>query len=241
MLASVRDANASGAARRRQRRLRQWLRHERLSVAMALAEYNHHSALRRPTMARARGEEREMYNATGQTTPVPRAASTNCTSAWMTTRMCLPPGRWLLMSSGRGCGFCGAPWSSLETSFLWFLLSPILRRRWWTSWWKCLPATIRRLPTRLSKCPRSPAPPPLWSYCSLYAADGGTAGDSVDDPLLSQADRWHSWSIWVLKGFSQNSVVLPWCSEWSSRCFPRTEFNSVWWSRSSISDCRAEC
>ena len=39
MLASVRDANASGAARRRQRRLRQWLRHERLSVAMALAEF----------------------------------------------------------------------------------------------------------------------------------------------------------------------------------------------------------
>ena len=76
MLASVRDANASGAARRRQQRLRQWLRHERLSVAMALAEYNHHSALRRPTMARARGEESEMYNATGQTTPLPRAAST---------------------------------------------------------------------------------------------------------------------------------------------------------------------
>ena len=36
MLASVRDANASGAARRRQRRLRQWLRHERLSVAGSL-------------------------------------------------------------------------------------------------------------------------------------------------------------------------------------------------------------
>ena len=75
MLASVRDADASGAARRRQRRLRQWLRHERLSVAMALAEYNHHSALRRPTMARARRDESEMYNAAGQTTPLPRAAS----------------------------------------------------------------------------------------------------------------------------------------------------------------------
>ena len=76
MLASVRGANASGAARRRQRRLRQWLRHERLSVAMALAEYNHRSALRGPTIARASGEESEMYNATGQTTPLPRAAST---------------------------------------------------------------------------------------------------------------------------------------------------------------------
>ena len=33
--------------RRRQRRLRQWLRHERLSVAMALAEATHHTAPRR--------------------------------------------------------------------------------------------------------------------------------------------------------------------------------------------------
>ena len=55
MLASVRDANASGAARRRQRRLRQWLRHERLSVAMALAECTHHSAPRGQKMARAGG------------------------------------------------------------------------------------------------------------------------------------------------------------------------------------------
>ena len=76
MLASVRDANASGAARRRQRRLRQWLRDERLSVSMALAEYNHLSALRRPTISRARGEESEMNNATSQTTPLTRAAST---------------------------------------------------------------------------------------------------------------------------------------------------------------------
>ena len=73
MLASVRDADASGAARRRQRRLRQWLRHKRLSVAMALAENNHHS----PTMARAREEEKdELLNATGQKTPPSTAAST---------------------------------------------------------------------------------------------------------------------------------------------------------------------
>ena len=39
--------------RRRQRRLRQWLRHERLSVAMALAETSHHSAPRGQTKARA--------------------------------------------------------------------------------------------------------------------------------------------------------------------------------------------
>ena len=56
MLVSVRDADALGAARRRQR-LRQWLRDERQSV---FAEHNHHSTPRRPTMARARrGGERD--------------------------------------------------------------------------------------------------------------------------------------------------------------------------------------
>ena len=39
---------------------RQWLRHERLSVAMALAENNHHTALRRQTMARAGGGARDV-------------------------------------------------------------------------------------------------------------------------------------------------------------------------------------
>ena len=90
MLASVRDANATAAARRRQRRLRQWLRHERLSVAMALAEKLHHSAYRSVPLkeelvehekydaprgqktARAGEEDHEMhYTATVRTHPPP--------------------------------------------------------------------------------------------------------------------------------------------------------------------------
>ena len=68
--------HARTAMRRRQRRLRQWLRHERLNVAVAVVKNNHHSAPRRATMARAREEESdEMNNAMGQKTP-PRAAST---------------------------------------------------------------------------------------------------------------------------------------------------------------------
>ena len=43
------------ARRRRERRLRSMLRHERMSVAMALAEYTHHSAPRGQKMARAGG------------------------------------------------------------------------------------------------------------------------------------------------------------------------------------------
>ena len=49
-------AHATGSARRRrERRLRAYLRYARMSVAMALAEVNHHSAPRRPKTARARG------------------------------------------------------------------------------------------------------------------------------------------------------------------------------------------
>ena len=47
---------ATAAARRRQRRLRSWLRHERMTVAMTLAEMAHHTAPRGPKMARV-GEE----------------------------------------------------------------------------------------------------------------------------------------------------------------------------------------
>ena len=78
MLASVREANATAAARRRQRRLRQFLRHERLSVDMALAEMEHHSAPRGWKKARAEEEDHELnYTATVRTHPPPlQAAST---------------------------------------------------------------------------------------------------------------------------------------------------------------------
>ena len=50
------EVDGEGAARRRrQRRLRSWLKHERQSVAMALAEYTHHAS-RGQTRARAREE-----------------------------------------------------------------------------------------------------------------------------------------------------------------------------------------
>ena len=56
--------------RRRQRRLRSWLRHERMTVAMALAEVTHHTAPRDQKTARARGEESdELYDAKGLMTP----------------------------------------------------------------------------------------------------------------------------------------------------------------------------
>ena len=66
------DGAKSSAWRRRQRRLRSWLKHERQTVAMALAEYLHHSA-QRPVEARAREvEEQDKNNASRrQKAPAP--------------------------------------------------------------------------------------------------------------------------------------------------------------------------
>ena len=64
---------ATAAARRRQRRLRSWLRHERMTIAMTLAEMAHHTAPRGPKMARV-GEEvvQDAHEALrGQKTPPP--------------------------------------------------------------------------------------------------------------------------------------------------------------------------
>ena len=55
----ARDAGTSSARRRRERRLRSMLRHERMTVAMALAESTHHSS-RGQTIARAGVWGREM-------------------------------------------------------------------------------------------------------------------------------------------------------------------------------------
>ena len=56
--------HAAGAAmRRRQRRLRSWLRHERMTVAMTLAEMMHHTAPRGPTVASVgEGVEHEQHD-----------------------------------------------------------------------------------------------------------------------------------------------------------------------------------
>ena len=61
----------SAAARRRQRRLRQFLRHERLSVAMALAESQHHTSRGQKT-ARAGGDARDAQHGQVPEAPLPQ-------------------------------------------------------------------------------------------------------------------------------------------------------------------------
>ena len=61
------------ARRRRERRLRSMLRHERMSVAMALAESSHHSAPRGQKMARAgRGARDEPHGYAPEDAPPPQ-------------------------------------------------------------------------------------------------------------------------------------------------------------------------
>ena len=59
------------ATRRRERRLRSHLRHERMAVAMALAESTHHSAQRQKT-ARAGGEARDALRGQVPEAPLPQ-------------------------------------------------------------------------------------------------------------------------------------------------------------------------
>ena len=71
-MAELAGCDVGSVRRRRERRLRQWLRHERMTVAMVLAESTHHATPRgQKEMARTREEvESETRNVPrGQTTP----------------------------------------------------------------------------------------------------------------------------------------------------------------------------
>ena len=70
-------AHAVGAAkRRRERRLRQFLRHEPLTVGMLLAESQHHATPRGQSMARSGGWERAALHGQVAEHPTPQVAGT---------------------------------------------------------------------------------------------------------------------------------------------------------------------
>ena len=72
---SDREPAGEGAARRRrERRLRQWARHEKLSVQMALSEYKHHSS-RGQRKDRAGGEVRVVPHGGVPGAPLPQGGS----------------------------------------------------------------------------------------------------------------------------------------------------------------------
>ena len=182
--------------RRRQRRLRQWLRHERLSVAMALAESTHHAALRGQKKARAGGGVRDALHGEVPGEPTSHEPGTQHFTATAVSQRSRAPSLTTSTRSGRRSGFCSTSWSRLETSLLGCLLSMLLCRRWWTSWRMCCRSLISSSLSRRSKSPRSPAFPVLllvgfflcrrrqnswwtchgWSGCGLHSAPTPLAG-----------------------------------------------------------------
>ena len=129
---------AGAAKRRRERRHRAYLQYARMSVAMALSEYKHHTS-RGQRMARAREGGHEEHNtATFLSIPPPRRQALS--SFPLMSKMSLPPGR-----GQTGCPLClvrksesrGAPWSRSSTACRLSLSSTPPSRTWWTQWWTC--------------------------------------------------------------------------------------------------------
>ena len=81
----------TAAARRRQRRLRSWLRHEWMTVAMLLAERDHHTAPRGQKQARSGGVEHEVnYEPRLLDPPLSQEAATVCYVAALVPSLSLP-------------------------------------------------------------------------------------------------------------------------------------------------------
>ena len=155
------DIAAGAACRRRERRLRSWLKHERMTVAMALAESTHHTAPRGQRTARAREWVRDEVHGRVPEEPTPRSAARG-TSASTTMIACRSSGArgrtGCLPCPGRRSESRGASWSRWSKLLPWCRSSTLLCRRQWTS-------SARR--------PGSP---------HLCAADGGLCGGSAEDP-----------------------------------------------------------
>ena len=157
------DIAAGAARRRRERRLRSWLKHERMTVAMALAEASHHTAPRGQRTARAREWVRDEVHGHVPEAPTPSEPGTRYFSLDDNDSV-----RELgSLASGRRSESRGASWSRSSTQHPSFLFSTILIlcRRWWTQWRKSVASSSnvgRWLPSKLgtvrtswfSICPR---------------------------------------------------------------------------------------
>ena len=152
------DIAAGAARRRRERRLRSWLRHERMTVAMALAEASHHTAPRGQGTARARGWVRGEVHGHVPEAPTPSEPGTRYFSLDDNDSVPELGARGLTASlvSGRRSESRGESWSRSLTRHPSFLFSTILSRSWWTPWWKCgrSSTTCCLTSSRSSKCPR---------------------------------------------------------------------------------------
>ena len=144
----------TGAARRRrERRLRAHLRYARMSVAMPLAECQHHNA-QRPKTARAWEEEREVHYTSAFCTTVP-PSELELFDLFDEPGGGGPTCRW--SRRGHSRGFTGTPRCTPWTSCRTCRFSMCRCRRWRIRWWKCCRRSTWRLWLTLSRsspCPR---------------------------------------------------------------------------------------
>ena len=112
MMAGGDQGGGTGSARRRrERRLRSMLRHERMAVAMALAEALHHSSGTTPSKRDTRVVEGAKYDALRGQKAVTRAREGEVREEHLALRgqTRLPPGmRPALLVGGAAAGACGA-------------------------------------------------------------------------------------------------------------------------------------
>ena len=124
------DSAITAAMRRRQRRLRQFLRHKRLSVAMALKEKLHHTP-RGQRLASSGRKGHEEHDALRRQKPPPPQAFFRLydeeDAEWGAR-----PGS--VTDPGRRCGSSGSSWSILQTLPPWCKFSMLLCRRRRKSW-----------------------------------------------------------------------------------------------------------
>ena len=141
--------SVSAARRRRERRLRQFLRHERLSVAMALSEKKHHTS-RGQRKDRAGRWVRDVLHDQVPGAPTPAGAL----PAVRGRARRFPATLSGLAAEGHRRRSSSAPSSSSPTSYLWC--------RFWTllgcweggiRWWRCCGSSTCRLSSRSSQCP----------------------------------------------------------------------------------------
>ena len=218
-----RDAGGGtgSARRRRQRRLRSHLRHERMSVAMALAEFTHHSAQCQKT-ARAGREARVVLHGHVPVAPLPQrsrppslgeprgaqdqdqlrtteqaAAYAPMYRFWYSSATVggSAGGRHALLRHASACSRAGYRSAQDPAS----LCAPLCATRsWWNGWWKC-----RR------SYPFLPCSG-LWSSTSTFqflVVEGETLAFKVFLPDRVQQRRVFLWNAF-LSGLRSRSLIF---------------------------------
>ena len=206
------DAGTSAAKWRRERRLRSWWRHERMSIAAVLATVSHHSYPKVDTKNDApRGQKTVTSTRVGFAQSSDGDRPTGAASGLLKPR---PQGK---VQRHACIGYELAQKIDLPVLHMVEQLPDVLQ-----FFATCLP-----VPSRLSTCQRSHRTDSVALVgLSASTADGGPVGGSAQDRILcfstaadSRADHRHSCSSWSRRSWRRGR---------SSRVTPRTGFNSTY-------------